>query len=151
MRLLILSILASLVLFPARAQSEPQNLQGNAQDRAAIAAAIQNYFDGIGGADAEQLQTAFDVDHATMVGLIKNEDGSRAMIKAPNMAAVVGNWASNKSPEGKGRDGEILDMTIVDGKIAMVMFRYKDEYFDVLSLLKIDDMWKIVSKTFYTR
>lgn len=120
-------------------------------DRTAIEAAIHDYFDGIGGADAERLNRAFAARNATMVGLFINEDGNHELTTARDMEKTLWRWASNNEPEGTGRDGEILDMSVVDGKIAMVMFRYKDEYYDVLSLLKIDGLWKIVSKTFYER
>ncbi len=120
-------------------------------DRAAIEAAIYDYFDGIGGADAERLNRAFAAGNATMVGLFINEDGKHELTTARDMEKTLWRWAANDKPEGMGRDGEIIDMSVVDGKIAMVMFRYKDQYYDILSLLKIDGAWKIVSKTFYER
>ncbi|MHA7873659.1 MAG: nuclear transport factor 2 family protein, partial [Hyphococcus sp.] len=86
-----------------------------------------------------------------MVGVVKNEDGSRTLQAFPDMESVIANWAANQDPEGTGRDGEILDMKVVDGQIAMVMFRYKDEYYDVLTLVKIDGAWKIATKTFVQR
>ncbi|MEL6113267.1 MAG: nuclear transport factor 2 family protein [Pseudomonadota bacterium] len=120
-------------------------------DEVAIAAVIQDYFDGIGAADAEKLNRAFAADKAAMLGSVKNEDGTRSLMTFKDMEAVVAGWARNDNPEGAGRDGEILHMKIMEGQIAMVMFRYKDEYYDVLTLLKDDGVWKIVTKTFFTR
>lgn len=120
-------------------------------DRAAIEAAIQDYFDGIGAADAERLNRAFAADKAAMVGVVKHQNGARELMKFADMEQVIANWAGDPNPEGVGRDGEILDVKIVDGQIAMVMFRYKDEYYDVLTLVKIDGAWKIATKTFVQR
>ena len=121
------------------------------QDRAAIEAVIHDYFDGIGAADAARLNRAFAAEKAAMLGLVKKDDGSRDLMAFKDMESVIANWAGDPNPEGTGRDGEILDMSIQNGNIAMVMFRYKDEYYDVLTLLKIDGAWKIVTKTFYQR
>lgn len=120
-------------------------------NRDAIRAVIDDYFDGIGAADAERLNRAFAADKAAMVGVAKNEDGSRELKSFPDMEEVIANWAGNPNPEGTGRDGEILDIKVVDGQIAMVAFRYKDEYYDVLTLVKLDGQWKIATKTFVQR
>lgn len=119
--------------------------EATTDDRKAIEKVIQDYFDGIGAADDERLQRAFHVNAAAMVGISKENGGTLRSFK--DMAGVIENWAGNKNPEGAGRDGEILDMAVMDGRIAMVMFRYKDEYYDVLTLLKMDGVWKIATKT----
>lgn len=120
-----------------------------AADILEIEAVIQDYFDGIGGADQERLERAFAVQNAAMVGLVKEDGGKLKSWK--DMSAVVDGWASNTRPEGIGRDGEILQTYFLGGQIAMVMFRYKDEYFDALTLLKVDGRWKIATKTFVER
>ena len=131
--------------------SMPAMASENTDDKAAIENAIEDYFDGIGAADATRLNRAFAAENAAMVGVIKHQDGVRELKSWPDMEAVIANWAGNENPEGTGRDGEILDMKIVDGSIAMVMFRYKDEYYDVLTLVKVDGVWKIATKTFVQR
>lgn len=119
-------------------------------DKVAIEGVIQDYFDGIGAADAERLNRAFAAPTAAMVGLSKTREGVE--LRAwKEMETVIANWAENTEPEGAGRDGEIIDMIVADGRIATVMFRYKDEYYDVLTLLKVDGVWKIVTKTFVER
>ncbi|MEM9168337.1 MAG: nuclear transport factor 2 family protein [Pseudomonadota bacterium] len=124
--------------------------RGDEADREAIKVVIQDYFDGIGAADRARLDRAFAVDNAAMVGMVKTDAGGE-MRAFKDMDAVIANWASNEAPEGVGRDGEILDMMITDGRIAAVMFRYKDEYYDVLTLLKVGGEWKIATKTFLQR
>ena len=125
-------------------------VRGKASDEAMIEAVIEDYFDGIGAADAERLNRAFAADKAVMLGLAKT-DGGGELRAFKDMEAVIANWAGNDDPEGVGRDGEILDLAVVDGRIASVVFRYKDEYYDVLTLLKVDGRWKIVTKTFLER
>ncbi|MBI1392905.1 MAG: hypothetical protein GC152_09215 [Alphaproteobacteria bacterium] len=118
-----------------------------AADEAAIADVVQAYFDGIGAADANRLNRAFAADKASMVGVMKSDEGEKLMAWK-DMGAVIANWADDPNPEGVGRDGEILDMKVMDGRIAMVMFRYKDEFYDVLSLAKVGGEWKIIAKAF---
>lgn len=120
------------------------------EDRKAIEAVVAAYFDGIGTADAERLNRAFDAPNAAMIGVVKSDEGPRVQA-FKEMEAVIANWAANTAPEGPGRDGEILDLVIRDGVIAMVMFRYKDEYYDVLSLVKVAGTWKIITKAYVQR
>ncbi len=120
-------------------------------DKKAIEKVIEDYFDGIGAADAERLNRAFAVKKATMVGMRKDGEGGYRFTAWKEMAPVIADWADHERPEGTGRDGEILAMNVTDGRIAAVTFRYKDEYYDVLTLLKVDGVWKIVTKTFVER
>ncbi|MEL6362120.1 MAG: nuclear transport factor 2 family protein [Pseudomonadota bacterium] len=119
-------------------------------DKAVIETVIQDYFDGIGAADRERLERAFAADKAVMVGLGKSGPDTREHYAYTDMNAVIDNWVANKTPEGTGRDGEILDMWVRDG-IAGVFFRYKDEYYDIRTLLKVEGEWKIATKTYYER
>ncbi len=145
MKHVLLSAVASffVAFAPFAAQAD------DATDRAAIESVVQDYFDGIGAADRTRLERAFAVEHAAMIGLRKEAGGALGSWK--DMSAVVDQWVDQESPEGAGRDGEILDVSVVDGRIATVMFRYKDEYFDALTLLKVEGAWKIVAKAFVER
>ncbi|MEM8770967.1 MAG: nuclear transport factor 2 family protein [Pseudomonadota bacterium] len=147
MRLLLI-LMFFLVPFSAGAE---EIKSGDENDRAAISRVIQDYFDGIGAADEERLNRAFAADKAAMVGVVKHRDGEKELMAFPDMKKVIANWAGNPEPEGVARDGAIMNMDIVDGRIAMVMFRYKDEYYDVLTLVKLNDEWKIATKTFVQR
>lgn len=117
-------------------------------DKAAIEAAVMDYFDGQGEASAERLNRAFARDIASMVAARKNDEGVVALTAFKDMGSVLDNWAANKNPPGAGRDHEILDMHVQDGKIATVVFRYADRFYDALTLIKIDGEWKIVAKAF---
>ena len=117
-------------------------------DTAAIETVIFNYFEGTGTADRARLALAFDEKMASMSGVVKNDQGEAEKKAWKDMTAVLDNWASNKAPKGAGRDGEILSMQVVDGRIATALFRYTDQYIDAFTLIKFDGKWKISSKTF---
>ncbi|GJL95712.1 MAG: hypothetical protein DHS20C05_21170 [Hyphococcus sp.] len=118
------------------------------EDKAAIKAAVMDYFHGQGEASEERLFRAFAADHATMVGVTKNDAGEDAIRSWKDMNEVLTNWASNENPPGGDRDGEILDMHITDGRIATVIFRSADRFYDALTLAKVNGEWKIIAKAF---
>ena len=64
------------------------------------------------------------------------------------MGVILSRWAANENPPGSGRDGEILSLNVVDDRLAVVLFRYTDEYYDSLVLLNTADGWQIVQKAF---
>lgn len=122
--------------------------QEKSADRAAIEAAVMDYFDGQGEASAERLNRAFARDVVSMVAATKNDQGVVELRAFKDMGPVLDRWAANGNPPGAGRDHEILDMHIQDGRIATVVFRYADRFYDALTLIKIDSEWKIVAKAF---
>lgn len=119
-----------------------------ASDKAAIEAAVFDYFHGQGEASKERLFRAFAAEHATMVGITKGEDGRENIRSWKDMAAVLTAWASNDNPAGGNRDGEIISMDMVDGRLAVVLFRSTDRFYDALTLSKVNSEWKIVGKAF---
>lgn len=121
---------------------------GDSADKAAIEAAVFDYFHGQGEASAERLNRAFAADHASMVGVVRNDDGEEEIRSWKDMNEVIANWAANENPPGGDRDGEILNMHIVDGRIATVLFRSTDRFYDALTLAKVDSEWKIIQKAF---
>ncbi len=139
----IISIVLMLAAFtPAHAEHHEKG------DKVAIEAAVLDYFHGQGEASAERLNRAFAGDHATMVGVMKNDDGEEMVRSWKDMNEVIANWSSNDNPPGGARDGEILDMHIVDGRIATVLFRSTDRFYDALTLAKVNGQWKIIAKGF---
>ncbi len=121
-------------------------------DRAAIEKIIfENYFDGVGTADANRLRPAFILNASVMIGLRRNGQGGHTLHVNKEINDTIDRWASNPEPDGTDRDGEILELSIVDGQIATAIFRYEDSFYDAFSLLKVEGKWKIISKTFYQR
>jgi hypothetical protein len=140
----MLRFIAILFLFvapaaPAFAESE---------DEAGVRAAVFDYFNGQTVASAEQLNRAFVADNATMVGMMRAQDGTESLRTWRDMNEVITNWSANPNPSAAARDGEILDMHIVDGRIATVIFRSTTQFYDALTLFKIDGQWRIVAKAF---
>jgi len=140
MKILQTLILACILAVPANAQSN--------DDKAAITAAVFDYFHGQGEASHERLFRAFDADNSTMVGVVKNDDGKDAVRSWKDMNEVLSSWAANASPAGGDRDGEIISMNMVDDRLAVVLFRSTDRFYDALTLGKVNGHWKIIAKAF---
>lgn len=117
-------------------------------DKAAIKATIMDYFHGQGTADRDRLRAAFKEDIATMTGMYRDDAGAVKFYRSTQMGETLDRWAANDNPPGADREGEILSLEVVDGRIATVIFRYTDRFYDAFSLFKIDGEWKIVAKTF---
>ncbi|WP_298340538.1 nuclear transport factor 2 family protein [uncultured Algibacter sp.] len=106
---------------------------------------INNYFEGIFYGDTSKLETCFN-ENAFVYGDINTSEYSKTVNEYIEIVKV------RKSPNDLG---EALKMSIIGidilGKIAMAklhvpMLGYN--YYDYLSLFKINDEWKIVNKIF---
>ncbi len=117
------------------------------EDTPAITTAVFDYFHGQGEASEERMNRAFATEHAKMAGVYKDKEGNE-YIKSFDMAKIIPNWAANKNPVGGTRDGEILNIEIVDDRLAVVTFRSTDRFYDALTLVKVNGKWKIVAKAF---
>lgn len=137
---LILCVTALLFILPAHADE--------ASDKAAIKAAVFDYFHGQGEANKERLFRAFAAEHTTMVGVTDNDEGKQVIRSWKDMTSVLNSWAANENPAGGDRDGEILSMDMVDGRLAVVLFRSTNRFYDALTLSKVNDEWKIIGKAF---
>ncbi len=140
MKFLTTLILACVFAAPALADS--------AEDKAAIKAAVFDYFHGQGEGSRERLFRAFDADNATMVGVTKGEDGQEAVRSWKDMNEVLTSWSANENPAGGNRDGAIINMNMVDDRLAVVLFRSTDRFYDALTLGKVNGQWKIIAKAF---
>lgn len=134
--------------FATAAIADGHKSKAKAEDKAAIEAAVFDYFHGQGEASRERLFRAFDADNSSMVGVTRAEDGSDVVRSWKDMGEVLTRWAANSNAPGGNRDGEILSMDIVDDRIAVVMFRSTDRFYDALTLGKVNGEWKIIAKAF---
>lgn len=141
-------MLKALMLAAAMLTATSPLLADDTGDRAAIKTAVFDYFHGQGEASAERLFRAFAADHATMVGVRKGDDGTETITSWKDMNGVLNGWASNANPPGGDRDGEVISMNVVDGRLAVVLFRSADRFYDALTLSKVNDEWKIIAKAF---
>jgi hypothetical protein len=140
----MLRFIAALFLFLAPAA--PALAQHT--DEEGVRAAVFDYFNGQTVSSAEQLNRAFVADNATMVGLMRAQDGTETLRTWRDMNEVITNWSANPNPGAPARDGEILEMQILNGRIATVLFRSTTQFYDALTLMKIDGQWRIVAKAF---
>lgn len=143
-KLMHLLVLLAGMTVPAQADHH----KADNADKQAIRAAVFDYFHGQGEASAERLFRAFDAEHATMVGVTRAENGAEAVRSWKDMADVLDRWAANQNPPGGDRDGEIISMDIVDDRLAVVLFRSADRFYDALTLGKVNGQWKIIAKAF---
>lgn len=117
----------------------------NRLDRvAAIKAVMQLYIDGAAG-DTDKLYTAFHAD-AQMFGHVG--DVRRDM---PITQFIEGVGKAEHELLGPNYRAEITDITVT-GKAAVATLMEEDyrgcNFINYFTLAKIDDTWKIVSKTF---
>lgn len=123
-------------------------LADNAEDKAAIKTAVFDYFHGQGEGSRERLFRAFDADNATMVGVLRGDGGNDAVRSWKDMNEVLSNWSATENPNGGNRDGAIISTNIVDDRLAVVLFRSTDRFYDALTLGKVNGQWKIIAKAF---
>lgn len=106
---------------------------------------ITNYFEGIFEGDISKLETCFD-KKAIIYGDIKGVDYIKSITE------YIDGVQNRKSPKdlNESFNMKIIGIDII-GKVAMVklhvpMLGYN--YYDYLSLTKLDNHWKIVNKIF---
>jgi len=124
---------------PAYAQSS---------DEEQIRAAVFDYFHGQGEHSRERLERAFDAENAVMISVQPSQQGEDTVRTYRDMGDVIDNWVDSPAPPNGARDGEIVEVHILDGRLASVFFRYEARYYDAITLAKINGIWKIVSKVF---
>lgn len=118
------------------------------EDKEAIKVAVFDYFHGQGEGSRERLFRAFNAEHAAMVGVVRSDDGEESVRSWKDMTDVLANWSARPNPNGGNRDGEIISMNMVDDRLAVVLFRSTDRFYDALTLGKVDGQWQILTKAF---
>jgi hypothetical protein len=118
--------------------------QTEAEEKTAITATIQAYFDGMMDRDLGKLQQAF-FSEARLIGY-RGENLTVTEFK---------DWAANTA-KGEKRDRSQFKNQIQSVEIKGYTALVKTElwwpgiyYFDYLTLMKIEGQWKIVHKTWY--
>lgn len=121
------------------------------KEEAAVRDAVGYYIDGAASADAADFEKAFAVEIADMKSVWKDpETGVEKLSSVPISKAIEG-WTK----KGKAKSwGKVVDVRIVDDKLAHATIELEWQgnlYVDVMSLYKVNDEWKIVSKTYVSR
>ncbi len=114
------------------------------KERDAVEATINAYFEGMIERDLQKLQAAFHPD-ARLMGY----RGKELTITS------FSDWAAGTA-SGQPRDPELYDNGLLEVEIKGYTALAKTElywpgiyYYDFLTLIKIEDQWKIVHKTWY--
>lgn len=119
-------------------------MAGSALDRAAVKAAVLDYFQGSQLKDRARLERAFDLEVAMMTGPNNAATASETF----KMADLIDPFVSGEPDMVAAEDYEFLDMEIVDGRMATVVFRSSEQWIDALTLLNTDGQWEIASKVY---
>lgn len=117
-----------------------------AHDRSTVEALIQLYFDGLYENDADKLGEAF----AASADLRWVEKGALQVLAVPQWMEMVRKRAEKKAAP-KAREDFIVTIDRSDEATAFVKVRCQlpPRYFtDYLIAMKLDDGWKIVSKSY---
>jgi Putative lumazine-binding len=115
-------------------------------DRSSVEALVKLYFDGLYEGDATKLGVAFD----SSADLRWQEKGQLKVLTVPLWLDRVSKRPSAKA-EGKPRDDFIVMIDRSDEATAFIKVRCQlpPRYFtDYLVALKLNDGWRIVSKTY---
>ena len=125
-------------------------------DIAGITATVHNYFDGYVDRDIDKLNAAFDTVNGTMKVPVV-EGGQTKGYQNKYFKDLMPVWGNREKLDPEVRSNcalKILNMDVVDGKIATARISMKVEkveYIDILSLQKIEGQWKITNKIYVAR
>lgn len=115
-------------------------------DRSTVEAVVQDYFDALYEGDADKMSKVFD----TSADLRWVEKGQLQVLTVPDWLDRIRKRPSGKA-EGKAREDFIVTIDHSDDKTAFIKVRCQlpPRYFtDYLVAMKLNDGWKIVSKSY---
>jgi hypothetical protein len=113
---------------------------------------IKNYFEGYLEGNIQKLAVAFDTLSGSMIAKVKDSTTNTYKFNA-----LLKRWVENTTKKPFSKDEikksyyKILSMDMVDEKMAIIKIEIllgKNLFIDALSLYKINQQWKIVSKVF---
>ena len=118
-------------------------------DEAAIRAVVDQYYRGVVSADGDLIEAAWAVDRGHMKH-VKGQ-GANEAINVVSIRLAINWWTRVKASTSSSK---ILALDIVDGKMASVKFEFVYDrlfYIEYLTLLKVANRWKIVSKVYVSK
>lgn len=132
-----ISVLIALVIF--------SNLSFGQSEESQIKTALFNYINGTAYSQTEQIEKAFYPE--ANLYLTKNEN---ELWTVP-ISTYVGWYDKAKAGQFNGRTGNILSLdyfkNIAMAKVEVLMPAKNDRYIDMILLKKIENEWKIISKS----
>ncbi len=138
-------VLAALAVAPAAAAMPPAGT-----DEKAIRAIIADYVQGWREADPKRLSRVFALEEGRVLWLA--ERSGKQVLASRTFEKIL--QRPRKAQPEYGLEWEVLDLDVIDGKLASAKVRISrrgGSYIDLLLLHKIEDEWRIVTKTFVSR
>jgi hypothetical protein len=135
-------VLALLLLF-ALACNQPAHAQKSSSDHEAIIRAAHDYALGVANHDVARLERAFAMDQAQLK-LVLEENGTPVIYVIPIRDLMEKVWL--QIPQSPDHFVEVMNINVIEGKYATIVINNNNQFFDQLSLYKIEDEWKIVDK-----
>ncbi|GEA11971.1 nuclear transport factor 2 family protein [Alteromonas sp. KUL49] len=106
-----------------------------------------NYIGGQIIGSAEMIQQAFD-KNAVMLRPVKQPmDGAR-LERWDDMHSLAERWAVIPNDSLLIDEIKLLAIDVIDQRLATVQLKVEDRVYEVLTLVKIDQDWKIASKVY---
>lgn len=134
-------LMSVFALFALNAQAQLTERQADSLD---IIATVQSYIDGLMLRDRAKLERAFHPE-AKLVGF----RGFRYTNTPYKDWVAVSTIGEKRDPEKHQNIIKDLNFTGYAGMVTVEMHWPGIYYFDYLTLLKVNSMWKIVNKTWY--
>lgn len=145
-RLLLLAALTCIPIVIAATAGEPTTAH-SAADEQIIREVVDKYFRGVVNADRELLEEAWHVGGTRMV-FVSSLGLPEPKFDSVPIDVAMEWWTQVKATSSSGK---ILTIDIVEGEMALVKFDFRYEhmhFIDFLTLLKLKEGWKLVSKSF---
>ena len=143
--MLLTAIVGSIAIVAQAESTLPQ--KDLSPSEAAVRKIVEQHIAGIVGADAKQIESAWDTQAGRITFVSRGEDGQEVVTSGP-IGDAIKLWSQKKMT---GTAGEILSVDIVNDKMALVKAKItwnRQVFDDYLVLLATDGEWKLVSKTY---
>lgn len=116
--------------------------------RAAIEKVIfNNYMGGQIIGDAEVIKAAFSPD-SVMLSPNFSKKGHYSLNKWLDMHSEVTSWGAVPNKNIDINEVKILKLDVIDERLATAQIKMEDRVYEVVTLVKMEDVWKIASKVF---
>ena len=138
----LVKAIALLLLFTLDCTQLAHAQQRNS-DHEAIIRAAHDYAFGVANHDVARLERAFAMDQAQLK-LVLEQNGKRVIYVIPIRDLMEKVWL--QIPQSPDHFVEVVNIYVIEGKYATIVINNNNQFFDQLSLYKINDEWKIVDK-----
>lgn len=106
-----------------------------------------NYLGGQKSGDAELITSAFNMD-SVMLRPYTDEQGTPRLTRWLDMHTEAGSWGRVANRRLDLSKITTLSTDVIDDRLAVVSLKVDDSVYEVLSLVKVDNVWKIASKVY---